>query len=275
MKYLVLFVLLLAACTPAATPTAAPSATAIPELTKTPTVAPSNTATASATPLPTATFTPDVTPTQLPVLTPPSKGVANVAGLVLWNHQPVAHGAVWLCKGWTFYGGCLDYKTNTDSNGYYVFHNVIPGSYLVAMNSFGSSWYIFYFDAKGNDKQAVVADQTLIFDPWSIWKLDLNVVYPADGKAISDPLPTLKWDPYPDAAYYQVTLDDEKGKSIAKNARVTGTAYTPATPLVNCHYKWFVDAFTADGVLIAVSASRFATGPELSFNLFGLKDSCQ
>ncbi len=164
-------ILLQSACTPAAPSVRTEGVAALPTAAVA-TATATATSTATSTPPSTATLTPDVTPTQMPVLAPPAKGAANVAGLILWDGQPVAHGAIWLCKGWTFYGGCLDYKSNTDANGYYAFHNVAPGSYLVAINSFGSTWFIFYHDAKGNAKQDVAADQTLVLAAWNIWKLD-------------------------------------------------------------------------------------------------------
>ena len=153
--------------------------TSMPMATSTPadTPTPQATATFTETPAPTPTFTPNVTATLLPELTPAVEGKGNVIGLVLWNNQPVRKAAVWLCE--KFEGGCkgvYQYRVNTDENGYYVFKNVTPGKYLVAINSFSTSWFIFYFDATGNKELAVSAGQDLILDPWNIWKFDLQPV---------------------------------------------------------------------------------------------------
>ena len=236
--------------------------TSTPLVTSTPknTATPKSTSTSTATPLPTPTFTPNVTATQIPEITPPAEGYGNVIGLVLWNNQPVAKAAVWLCHEFTYYG-CNEYKTNADQNGYYVFTNITPGEYIVAINSFSSDWWIFYFDSNNSKLQKVSAGENLILDPWSIWKFDINAVYPkGDGKVISDAHPTFIWDVYPDAAYYQFYISQDsyrnmnfdKYKVILENIRVDGNEFLlEGVTLMNCSYSWAVEAYNAEGIKIA------------------------
>lgn len=224
-----------------------------------PTIAPSNTplptltATATFTPLPTATFTPNVTATLLPEITPAAEGKGNIVGLVTWNNQPVPQAAVWLCE--KFEGSCkgtYQYRANTDANGYYVFKNVTPGKYLVAINSFSTGWFIFYFDADGNKMQEVKAGENLILAPWSIWKIDLLAVSPRDGKDLAEAHPTFVWNAYPDAAYYLFTIYDDQFDVVLENKRVDGTEFTlDDVTLETCSYYWTVDAYNADGVKIS------------------------
>lgn len=228
--------------------TSTPLATSTPEDTATPEA----TATSTPTPLPTVTFTPNVTATQIPEITPPVEGKGNVAGLVLWNDQPVPNAAVWLCE--EFSGGCTgiyQYKTNTDTNGYYVFKNVTPGKYIVAMNSFSSAWFIFYFDSGGSREQDVKAGGDLILDPWSIWKFNLHATTPRINKVLAEATPTFKWDAYPDAAYYQISIDDINFNTIVEGQRVDGIEFVPQEPLVTCRFYWNVEAFNAQGIKIA------------------------
>ncbi len=228
--------------------------TSTPMMTSTPadTPTPEATATSTSTPLPTATFTPNVTATQIPEITPPVEGKGNVVGLVLWNDQPVPQAAVWMCE--RFEGGCVgiyQYKTNTDKNGYYLFKNVTPGKYIVAINSFSSGWFIFYFDAKGSKDVNVSAGQNLVLEPWSIWKFNLRIVSPRIGKTLSQETPTFTWEAYPDAAYYQIYVYDINFNTVVDAQRVDGIEFTPDKPLVTCRFYWDVEAYNAQGLQIA------------------------
>lgn len=231
--------------TPTVMATSTPANTATPEAT----------ATLTETPAPTATSTPNVTPTQLPELPAAVEGKGNVVGLVLWNDQPVPKAAVWLCE--RFEGACLgqfQYRANTDQNGYYVFKNVTPGEYLVAVNSFSTGWFIFYFDANGNKEQTVSAGENLVLQPLSIWKFNLRATIPTNGNTLSQEKPTFKWEAYPDAAYYQITIyDDLNFKPVLVDQRVDGIEFTPVDALVSCRFSWDVQAYNNQGVLIAVT----------------------
>jgi hypothetical protein len=234
--------------------TATPMATATLINTSTPEA----TVTSTNTPAPTPTFTPDVTATQLPEITPAVEGKGNVVGLVLWNGQPVAKAAVWLCE--KFEGACkgvYQYRANTDDNGYYIFKNVTPGKYLVAINSFSTSWFIFYFDTQGNRMQTVSAGENLILEPWNIWKLDLKPIAPKSQQVLSNPRPVFKWEAYPDADYYQIFIqqynphDLNSVPKIVANIRVDGTEFTPEEDFISCQYFWQVDAYNAQGIKIS------------------------
>ena len=234
--------------------TSTPMATFTPADTPTPAAI----ATFTETPAPTATFTPNVTATLLPEITPAVEGKGNVVGLVLWNNQPVPKAAVWLCE--RFEGACVgkyQYRANTDQNGYYVFKNVTPGEYLVAINSFSTSWFIFYFDSQGNREQTVSADKDLILDPWNIWKFDLRPIYPKLGDILSNPHPVFKWDAYQDAAYYHIyvyqynSFDLNSSSVLLVDTKVVGNEFTPQEEFISCQYYWQVVAFNAQKVKIA------------------------
>ena len=72
---------------------------------------------------------------------------------------------------------------------------------------------------------------------------------PADGTSTTDTTPTLSWDEVPDAAGYEVQLDDSKAELEASQIQsVTDTSYTPSSALANeqTHY-WKVRAKDAGG----------------------------
>lgn len=257
--------------------------------TSTPSASPTpvDTATPAETSTPVATSTPSGTATQLPPMTPPAEGKGNVVGLVLWNDRPVPHAAVWLCEG-VMLGctGTYQYKTNADHNGYFVFRNVTPGRYIVAINSFSSNWFMFYFASNGTREQSVSAGKDLVLDPWSIWKMDLNASYPSNAKVISNASPTFKWDPYPNAAYYMVSLYIDTSadaqsivhipqlKPLQVKVKVEGTEFTAEVPLSNCRYYWRVEAFNARGTKIAGS-NQTSEGDLRYFVDNGLPTSCK
>lgn len=254
--FLLSLILLQSAC---AAPQRPPTATAIentstPVATSTPsdTPTPEPTATFTQTPEPTATSTPNVTATLLPEIPVAVDGKGNVAGLVLWNNQPVAKAAVWLCED--FAGACLgtyQYRANTDAHGYYVFKNVTPGDYIVAINSFSTGWFIFYFDSNGKREQTVLAGENLILNPLNIWKFDLRATSPKVDKVLGEATPAFTWEAYPDAAYYEISIYDINFKDVVTAERVDGLEYQPSQPLVTCRFYWDVDAFNADGVKIS------------------------
>ena len=255
--FVIVIILIQTACS-TSTPQVLPTDTVMPD-TPTPadTPPPTNTSTPEATSTftptktITPTFTPNVTATLLPEITPAVEGKGNVAGLVLWNNQPVPRAAVWLCE--RFEGDCLgnyQYRSNTDQNGYYVFGNVTPGKYLVAINSFSSGWFIFYFDSDGNREQQVSEGQDLILDPWSIWKFDLRATTPKIDQVLADAMPTFKWESYPDAVSYHIYIYDINFNAM-QDHRVDSTEFTLTQPLITCRFYWDVEAYNAQGDIIA------------------------
>lgn len=257
--------------------------TSMPMATSTPadTPTPQATATFTETPAPTPTFTPNVTATLLPELTPAVEGKGNVIGLVLWNNQPVRKAAVWLCE--KFEGGCkgvYQYRVNTDENGYYVFKNVTPGKYLVAINSFSTSWFIFYFDATGNKELAVSAGQDLILDPWNIWKFDLQPVAPKFSAVLSNAHPVFKWEPYPDADHYHVFIyqynpfDLNSSHKVMVDTMVNESEFTPEESFISCQYYWQVEAFNEQGIKIAEIHPQNQYGEGMRFTNADLPTKC-
>jgi len=236
--------------------------TPTPEFTSTPKA----TFTATATPTATVTFTPAVTATQLPEITPAADGTGNVVGLVLWDSQPVTQSTVRLCETWYSYSGCggTKYIAQTDENGYFVFSNVVPGQYQVVTTVENTNIILLYVNKQQSNQQQVIAGKNLVLDPWNTWKLDLHPVFPKNGQTVSDVPPTFKWDPYPDAAYYKISVGKENNDSttdwILENERVDGTEFTPKDSLMNCTYDWDVQAFNIQGTIISEFAPPTFSG---------------
>jgi hypothetical protein len=250
-----LMVLGLSSCAsaPDAPPTFLPILeTATPAFTAPPQNTPTSDATSTATITITPTFTSEGTATQLPDLVTPESGKGNVTGLVLWNDQPVPRAAVWLCEEIQDYcKGLHQYRVNTDANGYYLFKNVMPGKYIVAINSFNTGWFIFYLDENGDREQTVSAGVNLILDPFNIWKFDLRSITPKANKVLAEARPTFGWEAYPGAAYYQISIYEINSKRVLEGQRVDGLEFTLTEPLISCGYTWDLEAFNEQGIKIS------------------------
>lgn len=199
-----------------------------------------------------------ISPTQPPKILidvpKPEAGKGNVVGRILWNSQPVVGADTKLCEEFEMFGGCQgqEFSTKTDDKGYYLFLNVPPGEYALAVRALDKDAWLFVtaglFNAK---KYKVTADETLEIGDQSIYKFDIKIASPADKAKVADAKPTLEWDAYSNAAYYEVYVTAEKGGAILINERTDTNKYTFANPLLACKYTWNVEAFNASNEKIA------------------------
>jgi len=260
----------------------APSATTAPTPVRPSPEAPSVTSTV--TPLPTSTSLPPtptsipltptpVPPTSLPTPSapPPAPGTGNVVGRILWNAQPVADTEVKLCEDVSMVGGCkgIEYSTYTDATGVYLLADVPPGEYGLVVHAIGADRWVYVTAGLGISarKYTVAADQVLTVDDQSIYKFDLKLTGPTDKEQVETGQPALVWEPYPEAAYYELYLTSEKAGNVVNNYRVDANQVTLDKSLVDCKYTWSVEAFNAQGEKIAETDGYFdftVTGQPLS-----------
>jgi hypothetical protein len=186
----------------------------------------------------------------------PSPGTGNVQGKVLYNGKPVQNIEVKLCEKFNrFFGGCSGktYTARSDSDGDYVIANVPPATYegLLARVFDSGSW-VFATTGIGGlnaSKYEVNADKTLFVNPTSLFKSDLKTLTPKAGSKVSGQGLELKWDAYPEAAYYKFSLyATEPGvTSPYINERVDGTSFTLEKPMPKGTYRWELEAYNGDG----------------------------
>jgi hypothetical protein len=187
----------------------------------------------------------------------PAPGTGNVQGKVLFNGKPVANIEVKLCEKFNrFFGGCSGGKTYTarsDSDGDYVVANVPPMTYeALEARVFDTDFWVFATAGIGGlnaSKYEVNADKTLFVNPTSLFKSDLKSLTPKAGSKVSGQGLELKWDAYPDAAYYKFSLyATEPGvTSPYINERVDGTSFTLEKPMPKGTYRWELEAYNGDG----------------------------
>ncbi len=182
----------------------------------------------------------------------PAAGTGNVQGTVLYNSKPAENIEVKLCEKFNqYFGGCggKTYTARTDKDGEYVVTNVEPKVYegLLA-RVFDTDTSVFAttgIAGLSSTKYEVTADKTLFIMPTHLFKGDLKVLNPKAGAKVNIQNPELKWEPYPDAAYYKFSIyaDDAGVTSPYIGERVDDTSFTLVKPLQKGTYRWQVTAY--------------------------------
>jgi hypothetical protein len=194
----------------------------------------------------------------------PAPGTGNVQGKVFFNSAPVPNIEVKLCETFSrFLSGCGGkiYTARTDKDGDYVITNVEPKQYEgLTVQVFDTDSYIFATSGIGGlsaTKYNVVADKTLFVLPTHLFKNDLKTVNPKAGAIVSAQDLELKWDAYPDAAYYKFSIYSEDTSNINSphtNTRVDGTSFKVTKPIEKGTYRWQVEAYNSADKKLSESA---------------------
>ncbi|HXT62393.1 MAG TPA: carboxypeptidase-like regulatory domain-containing protein [Pyrinomonadaceae bacterium] len=193
----------------------------------------------------------------------PAAGKSNVQGKVLFNSQPAPNIDVKLCEKFNqFLGGCQGqtFTAKTDDNGEYLIANVPPGIYegLIA-KVFNTPYYVFATSGFiGSAKYELEADQTFFAPDSNLFKSDLKLLSPKAGAKIAPDNVELKWESYPDAAYYKFSINADSGSGAETNydyinKRVDGTSYVLDAPLKPGSYRITVNAYNGSDVKLAES----------------------
>ena len=199
----------------------------------------------------------------------PAPGTGNVQGKVLYNGKPVENIDVRLCETFSrFLSGCGGkiYTAKTDKDGDYVITNVPPKEYeALTVRIFDTDGYVFATTSFGISatKYNVEAGKTLFVDPTNLFKADLKLTNPKSGSTISGDAVEFKWDAYPDAAFYKLTLtpDNHQSESRFTNQRVDGTSFKSPKPLDKGGYQWKVEAYNSADKKLSESAD------DITFNV--------
>lgn len=184
----------------------------------------------------------------------PAPGTGNVQGKVLYNGKPVENIEVKLCEKFNqYFGGCggKSYTARTDKDGEYVITNAEPKVYegLLA-RVFDTDSYIFAASGiagLSSTKYEITADKTLFIKPTNLFKGDLKVLNPKAGAKVSAQNLELKWETYPDAAYYKFSIYPEEMSVTSPyvNERVEATSFSIDKPMQKGTYRWQVDAYNS------------------------------
>jgi hypothetical protein len=185
----------------------------------------------------------------------PESGTGNVVGRIVWNELPAADLEVRLCEEMGMVSGCegAQYSALTDADGIYLFLNVTPGEYALAVESFDGEHWLFVTAGLGMSakKYTVTADQTLRIPQQAIYKFDLFTTAPEEDAEVAEARPTLEWESYPGADYYLVYLTQENGSAIFFDEKTETNSIAPSKDLLSCQYTWQVEAYNSQGSKIA------------------------
>lgn len=193
----------------------------------------------------------------------PAPGTGNVQGKVLYNSKPAENIEVKLCEKFNqYFGGCTGktYTALTDRDGDYVVTNVEPKMYEALLAKvFDTDSSVFATSGiagLSSTKYEVVADKTLFVSPTHLFKDDLKLVNPKAGSKVSTQNLELKWQPYPDAAYYKFSIypDEASVTSPYINERVDATSFGIDKPLQKGTYRWQVSAYNSDDKKLSESS---------------------
>jgi hypothetical protein len=194
----------------------------------------------------------------------PAAGTGNVQGKVLFNSKPAENIEVKLCEKFSRYlSGCggQTFTARTDKDGEYVITNVPPKTYeALTARVFETDSYIFATTGLAGISSAkydVVADKTFFVTPINLFKSDLKTLNPKAGSKVSADGLELKWESYPDAAYYKFSTyaDDSSVTAPYINERVEGTLFSVSKPMPKGTYRFQVTAYNKDDRKLAESSS--------------------
>ena len=193
----------------------------------------------------------------------PAAGKSNVQGRVLFNSQGAPNIEVKLCEKFNqFLGGCQGqtYTARTDDNGEYLIKDVPPGIYeALTAKVFDTPYYVFATSGFiGSAKYELDADQTFFAPDSNLFKSDLKLVNPKAGAKVTAQSLEVKWETYPDAAYYKFSINADSNSGGETNydyinKRVDGTSYVLDAPLKPGTYRITVNAYNSNDVKLAES----------------------
>lgn len=196
----------------------------------------------------------------------PSPGMGNVQGKVVYNGKPVGNIDVQLCEKFNrFYGGCSGgkiYKAKTDAEGVYVVANVPPATYeALEARVFTTDYWVFATTGIGGlsaSKYEVKPDETLFVRDTALFKNDLKTLSPKAGSKVSGQGLELKWDAYPDAAYYKLSLFATTSGVTSPyiNQRVDDASFTLDKPMPKGEYRWELEAYNSDDQKLSENADN-------------------
>ena len=184
----------------------------------------------------------------------PAPGTGNVQGKVLYNGAPVEGIEVKLCETFSrFLSGCggKTYTAKTDKDGDFVIETVPPKEYEgLTVRVFDTDSVVFATTGIAGisaSKYKVEADKTLFVAPTHLFKGDLKVLNPKAGSTVSGQDLELKWEPYPNAAYYKFSVhpDDHQVTAPYVNQRVDDASFKVNKPLEKGSYRFQVEAFNS------------------------------
>lgn len=195
----------------------------------------------------------------------PTSGKGNVQGKALYNGKPAIDVEVKLCEKFSQYlGGCSGetFIAKTDSNGEYLIKNATPRTYEgLIVKVFDTPYFVFATSGiVQTAKYKIEADQTFFAPDTNLFKQDLKLVNPKAGSKVGPDKIEVKWDAYPEAAYYKFSIHADSASGAKTeydyiNKRVDGLSFVLEKPLSPGTYSCTVEAFNGSDIKLSRSSS--------------------
>jgi hypothetical protein len=195
----------------------------------------------------------------------PATGKSNVQGKVFYNEKPAANIEVKLCEKFNqYFGGCEGqvYTTKTDANGEYLIKDVPPGLYEgLTAKVFDTPYYVFATSGFiASAKYKLEPDETFFAPDSNLFKSDLKLLTPKAGTKVGPENIEIKWESYPDAAYYKFSINGDSSTGAETNLdyinkRIDETSYVLEKALSPGGYRITVTAYNSNDIKLAESAS--------------------
>ena len=205
----------------------------------------------------------------------PAAGKANVQGKAFFNDKPAVGVEVKLCKTFSqFVGGCSGkiYTAKTDDAGEYLITDAEPGEYEgLTVQVFDTPYFVFATSGIiSAAKYDIEADKTYFAPDTHLFKSDIKLSSPKAGSKVPAENLEVKWEAYPDAAYYKVSLNADTASGAKTdldyiNKRIDGESMSVDAPLEPGIYSCRIDAFNANDRKLA------QTPDDLKFTVTGKK----
>ena len=194
----------------------------------------------------------------------PAPGTGNVQGKAMFNEKPAVGVEAKLCEKFNqFLGGCSGktYTAKTDDAGEYLIKNVPPGIYEgLTVKVFDTPYFVFATSGIiSAAKYGIEADKTYFAPESHLFKSDLKISNPKAGSKVAPENIEVKWDAYPDAAYYKMSIHADTGSGAETdydliNKRVDDVAFTLDKPLKAGSYSVKIEAYNANDRKLAQSS---------------------
>lgn len=191
----------------------------------------------------------------------PATGKGNVQGKAFFNEKPAENVEVKLCETFSrFVSGCGGevFTTRTDSQGEYLIKNVPPRIYEgLTVKVFNTNYYVFATSGVVQTaKYKIEEGQTFFAPDTHLFKNDLKLVSPKAGSKIEGSNIEVKWDSYPDAAFYKFSVyaDTDTGAKPEYDfieRRVDATSFVLDKPLLPGTYTCAVEAYNGNDVKLS------------------------
>lgn len=205
----------------------------------------------------------------------PAAGKGNVQGKAMFNEKPAVGVEVKLCKTFSQYmSGCggETFTAKTDDSGEYLIKDVPPGIYEgLTVQVFNTPFYVFATSGIVSAAKYKIEEAKTYFAPDThLFKNDVKVLNPKAGSKVGAENIEVKWDTYPDAAYYKYSIhaDSSTGAETQYdyiNKRVDSVSVVLDKPLSPGAYTIKVEAYNSNDRKLSQSSD------DIKFTVAGSK----